>query len=44
MEFAGGFEVRYAVTDPARQNIPWVERRKPSASSADLHPATADRR
>lgn len=25
--FAGGFEVRYAATDPARQTIAWVERR-----------------
>jgi nitrate/TMAO reductase-like tetraheme cytochrome c subunit len=25
--FAGGFEIRYAATDPARQTIPWVERR-----------------
>jgi len=25
--FAGGFEVRYAATDAARQTIPWVERR-----------------
>jgi nitrate/TMAO reductase-like tetraheme cytochrome c subunit len=25
--FAGGFEVRYAASDPGRQTIPWVERR-----------------
>ena len=25
--FAGGFEVRYAASDAARQTIPWVERR-----------------
>jgi nitrate/TMAO reductase-like tetraheme cytochrome c subunit len=25
--FAGGFEIRYAVSDPKRQVIPWVERR-----------------
>jgi hypothetical protein len=25
--FAGGFEVRYAASDPKRQTIPWVERR-----------------
>ena len=25
--FAGGFEIRYAATDPKRQSIPWVERR-----------------
>jgi nitrate/TMAO reductase-like tetraheme cytochrome c subunit len=25
--FAGGFEIRYAVTEPQRQTIPWVERR-----------------
>ena len=25
--FAGGFEIRYAVSDPKRQIIPWVERR-----------------
>jgi nitrate/TMAO reductase-like tetraheme cytochrome c subunit len=25
--FAGGFEIRYAASDPKRQTIPWVERR-----------------
>jgi hypothetical protein len=25
--FAGGFEIRYAASDPERQTIPWVERR-----------------
>ncbi len=25
--FAGGFELRYAASDPKRQTIPWVERR-----------------
>ena len=25
--FAGGFEIRYAASDPGRQTIPWVERR-----------------
>jgi len=25
--FAGGFEIRYAASDPKRQTVPWVERR-----------------
>jgi len=35
--FAGGFEIRYAATDPKRQTIPWVERRNIQTGSTETY-------
>ena len=35
--FAGGFEIRYAATDPKRQTIPWVERRNLQTGEKEIY-------